>query len=75
MQMLNKALELRPQYDDAMAYMNLLYREKADTECDNPSQQQADLKTADDWQDRTLKARQQREQKQNQQTGGINPNG
>ena len=27
---LNKALQLRPDYDDAMAYMNLMYRERAD---------------------------------------------
>src|ERR1700758_1714451 len=26
---LNKALQLRPDYDDAMAYMNLMYRERA----------------------------------------------
>ncbi len=30
MQMLVRALEVRPDYDDAMAYMNLLYRERAD---------------------------------------------
>jgi len=29
---LKKAIELRPDYDDAMAYLNLLYRQKADTE-------------------------------------------
>jgi tetratricopeptide (TPR) repeat protein len=28
---LNKAISLRPDYDDAMAYLNLLYRRKADT--------------------------------------------
>jgi hypothetical protein len=27
---LKKAIELRPDYDDAMAYLNLLYRRKAD---------------------------------------------
>ena len=26
---LNKAIQLRPDYDDAMAYLNLMYREKA----------------------------------------------
>ena len=46
---LNKAIQLRDDYDDAMAYMNLLYREKADRECDMPDQRAADLKTADDW--------------------------
>ena len=32
---LNKALQLRPDYDDAMAYLNLTYRERADVECDD----------------------------------------
>ena len=51
---LNKALQLRPDYDDAMAYMNLLYREKADVECDDPDTRTADLKTADDWVEKTM---------------------
>ena len=51
---LKKALALRPDYDDAMAYMNLLYREKADLECEEPEQRQADLNTADDWVARTM---------------------
>ena len=54
---LNKALQLRPDYDDAMAYLNLLYRERADRECDQPDQRAADLKTADDWSDKVLAAR------------------
>ena len=29
---LQKAIELKPDYDDAMAYLNLLYRQKADME-------------------------------------------
>jgi tetratricopeptide (TPR) repeat protein len=53
-QNLKKALELRPDYDDAMAYMNLLYREQADLQCDNPDARKADLKTADDWVDKTM---------------------
>ena len=32
---LNKAIQLRPDYDDAMAYLNLMYREKGDVECDD----------------------------------------
>ena len=51
---LNKAIELRPDYDDAMAYLNLMYRERADLECDNPDARSKDLKTADDWVDKTL---------------------
>jgi tetratricopeptide (TPR) repeat protein len=51
---LQKALELRPDYDDAMAYLNLLYREQADLQCDDPDARKADLKTADDWVDKTI---------------------
>jgi len=51
---LNKAINLRPDYDDAMAYINLMYREKADLECNNPMAREKDLKIADDWVDKTL---------------------
>jgi hypothetical protein len=51
---LSKAIDLRPDYDDAMAYLNLMYREKADLECDNSAQRAADLKTADEWVDKTM---------------------
>ena len=52
---LNKALQLRPDYDAAMAYLNLLYRRKADDlECDDPAANAADLKTADEWVDKTM---------------------
>jgi hypothetical protein len=46
MQMLVKALELRPDYDDAMAYMNLLYRERADLHCNDVAARDADLAKA-----------------------------
>ena len=52
--LLNKALQLRHDYDDAMAYLNLLYRERADYECENPQLRAADIKNADDWQAKTL---------------------
>ena len=52
-QMLNKAIELRSDYDDAMAYLNLMYREKAD--CESEANLRAeDLKKADEWITRTL---------------------
>lgn len=54
---LNKALQIRPDYDDAMAYLNLLYRERADRECDQLDQRAADTKTADEWSDKVLAAR------------------
>jgi hypothetical protein len=51
---LKRAVALRPDYDDAMAYMNLMYREKADLECDDLAARAEDLKTAGDWVDKTL---------------------
>jgi len=61
---LNKALQLRQDYDDAMAYLNLLYREKADRECDMPDQRASDLKTADEWVDKTMAAKKAKAEKQ-----------
>ena len=46
---LAKAIQIRPDYDDAMAYLNLMYRERADVECDDLNARQEDLKTADHW--------------------------
>jgi len=51
---LNEAIEHRPDYDDAMAYMNLMYRERADLECDDPAARRRDLRTADEWVDTTI---------------------
>ena len=44
---LQKAMTLRPDYDDAMAYLNLLDRQKADMET-TPDARDADIKAADD---------------------------
>jgi len=70
-QNLDKALQLRPDYDDAMAYMNLLYREKADLECGNSDARTADLKTADDWVDKTMATKKTKAEKLAQKGGGI----
>lgn len=70
-QNLTKALQLRPDYDDAMAYLNLLYREKADVECGNPDARAADLKMADDWVDKTMATKKQNAEKLAQKGGGI----
>jgi len=61
---LNKALQLRPDYDDAMAYMNLMYRERADIQCDDPAARSADLKTADEWVDKTMATKKAKAEKQ-----------
>jgi len=67
---LKKAIELRPDYDDAMAYLNLMYREKADVECDDLDARTQDLKTADSWVDQAMQAKQARAAKEAQKAGG-----
>jgi tetratricopeptide (TPR) repeat protein len=62
--MLQKALDLRPDYDDAMAYLNLLYRERGDLECDDPAARATDLKTADEWVDKTMATKKAKAEKQ-----------
>ena len=57
MTMFNKALQLRPDYADAMAYLNLMYRERADIQCGNLAAYKHDLRQADDWVDRTMSAK------------------
>jgi len=52
-QMLEKAMAARADYDDAMAYLNLLYREKADLVSDAAEREEL-LKTADDWVNKSL---------------------
>jgi tetratricopeptide (TPR) repeat protein len=69
---LNKALQLRPDYDDAMAYLNLMYREKGDVECGDLSARAEDLKTADHWVDETLRVKKAKAEKAAQSAqGGI----
>jgi tetratricopeptide (TPR) repeat protein len=55
-QNLQKALAIDGEYDDAMAYMNLLYRERADL-ADTEAAYKKDTETADDWVDKTLNAK------------------
>jgi len=56
---LKRALELRPEYDDAMAYLNLLYRRKADTVAD-ASERDELTKMADDLVDKVKEIKQRR---------------
>ena len=37
-----------------MAYLNLMYREKADLACENPAERAELLKQADYWVDKTM---------------------
>ena len=55
--MLNKAISLRKDYVDAMAYMDMLYRLRADLECGSKKNFKADIKQSDEWSDRAAAAR------------------
>jgi tetratricopeptide (TPR) repeat protein len=67
---LDKGIKLREDYDDAMAYMNLMYRERADIECDDEAARAADLKAADQWVDKAMQAKQARAAKAAAAQGG-----
>ena len=71
-QSLEKAIELRPAYDDAMSYINLVYRRKADLECGDEAARKADLDQAVIWRDKSMGTRKANEEKKNEQTpGGV----
>lgn len=55
-QNLEKALELDPEYVDAMAYMNLLVRQRADLN-DNAETYKAEIAKADEWLDKAMSTR------------------
>ena len=67
---LNKAVQVRPSYDAAMAYLNLVYRRKAETECGNDSARKADLAEAQNWTQKALDSRKANEQKALQSAPG-----
>ena len=58
---LRKAIALKPDYDDAMAYLNLLYRRKADTVASAAEREQF-TRMADELVDQVVKIKQQRAQ-------------
>jgi tetratricopeptide (TPR) repeat protein len=67
---LDKALELNPDYDDAMAYENLLIRERADL-YDSKEEYDAQIKIADDWVQKALAKKKEKAEKKNKTGGGI----
>ncbi|HUS19156.1 MAG TPA: hypothetical protein VMZ25_05865 [Terriglobales bacterium] len=70
-QMLQKAIELRKDYDDAMAYLNLMYRERADIQCDDPAARDADLKLADEMVEKTMAVKKMKAEKAKEQSGIV----
>jgi tetratricopeptide (TPR) repeat protein len=71
-QYLDRAVEINPNYDDAMSYLNLVWRRKADIECGNETARKADIAKADDYIQREMQARKTNEaEKEKKASGGI----
>ena len=70
MENLNKAIQINPTYDDAMNYLNLALRRKADLECGDDAARKADLAQADDWIVKATGARKANEAAKEKKLGG-----
>jgi tetratricopeptide (TPR) repeat protein len=66
---LQKALYIDPNYDDAMAYMNLLIRERADL-VESPDQYKKDIDTADGWVQKALDTKKMKAAKEAAKSAG-----
>jgi tetratricopeptide (TPR) repeat protein len=72
---LQQAVNINPNYDDAMQFLNLVYRRKADMECGDEAARKADLAQADSWVHRASGARKANElaKEKAAEHGGITP--
>jgi tetratricopeptide (TPR) repeat protein len=68
---LNKALAIKPNYDEAMSYMNLIYRCKADLDWGNEAARKSDVAQAEQWRTKAMGTRKENEAKKSQGPGGI----
>jgi tetratricopeptide (TPR) repeat protein len=68
---LNQAIANRANYDDAMQYMNLIYRNKADVDFGNGEAVKQDLASAEEWTSKAMGTRKANEAKKDKGPGGI----
>ncbi len=71
LQYLNQAVQNRPNYDDAMAYLNLIYRRKADIDYGNADAVKDDVAKAKEWSAKAMGTRKENEAKKEKGPGGI----
>jgi len=71
LQYLSQAVENRPNYDDAMAYLNLIYRRKADVDFGDEAARKDDVAKAEEWRTKAMGTRKANEEKKNAGPGGI----
>ena len=69
LQALDKALQINPDYDDAMAYENLLIRERADL-TDTKEEYAQQTKIADDWVQKALATKKRKAEQKAKTAGG-----
>jgi Tfp pilus assembly protein PilF len=67
---LDQALKVEPDYDDAMAYENLLIRERADL-ADSKEEYEQQVKIADDWEDKAMAVKKKKTEAKQKTGGGI----
>ncbi|MEZ5399777.1 MAG: tetratricopeptide repeat protein [Bryobacteraceae bacterium] len=67
---LEKALQVDAEYDDAMAYMNLLHRERADLQ-ESADAYKQDIATADGWVTKTMDTKKIKQERAAKTQGGI----
>jgi TPR repeat protein len=63
LQYLPQAIANRPNYDDAMAYLNLVYRRKADCDWADPAARNDDVAKAQEWARKAMLTRKENEEK------------
>ncbi len=68
---LQDAVNIRPSDDEAMVYLNLMYRRKADLDCTDADARKADLAQADAWREKALGTRRANEEKANNKVNGV----
>lgn len=68
---LQKAIDINPTYEEAMTYMSLMSRRKADLECGNVEAVKADLAQADLWAQKSMGARKEIERRKEEKTHGV----
>ncbi len=68
---LNQAVQNRSNYDDAMTYLNLMYRRKADVDFKDAAAVKDDVAQAKDWTTKAMGTRKANEEKKDKGPGGI----
>lgn len=71
-QYLQKAIQIRPSYDDAMVYLQLMYRRQADFACGNKAKLTPIMDLVNQWSAKAMATRKANEERKNKEaTNGV----